>query len=67
MKILACLVSDVDNNMIAPFLEYMILYNKLDGETKEQEKQRTKQVAQIQDTIKFLWEHNGAMNLPPLV
>jgi len=66
MKIIAALISK-NSLTISPFLEYLQTYTPLAEESSAQTENRVKQITHIKDSIKYLWEHNGAMNLPPLI
>jgi hypothetical protein len=69
MQVIACLIPGSGGERISPFHEYMERYAAPpDSNEEEQQKtKREKQVAHIQESIKHVWDHNGAMNLPPTV
>ncbi len=67
MKIACYAFGKKNGELEAPFLEYLEKYSVSGKDSQKKKGSKAKQVANIEAHLKYLIEHDGRYNLPPLI
>jgi hypothetical protein len=67
MKLVCYAFKNQQNELEAPFLEYLQKYAPVVNETASARTKRIKQIRNLQEHLKFLLENQGNYYLPPIV